>query len=123
MTRLGDEFGKDLEKAGEDFNKFYAFSEFVESIGKDGVPDIEKLPVGLAKMRPLGIRHAIIEFDLVYKGIDYTKFTVNDICALAKKRMEWCRSEKDYTKIPKFFSTFVISPTPCDWSRSASSKL
>ena len=65
MTRLGDEFCKDLEKAGEDFNKFYTFSEFVESIGKDGVPDIEKLPVGLAKMRPLGIRHAIIEFDLV----------------------------------------------------------
>ena len=101
MTRLGDEFCKDLKKAGEDFNKFYAFSEFVESIGKDGVPDVEKLPVGLAKMRSLGIRHVIIEFDLVYKGIDYTKFTVDDICALAKKRMEWCRSEEGLHKDSK----------------------
>ena len=101
MTRLGDEFCKDLKKAGEDFNKFYAFSEFVESIGKDGVPDIEKLPVGLAKMRSLGIRHAILEFDLVYKGIDYTKFTVDDICALAKKRMEWCRSDEGLHKDSK----------------------
>ena len=101
MTRLGDEFCKDLKKAGEDFNKFYAFSEFVESIGKDGVPDIERLPVGLAKMRSLGIRHAILEFDLVYKGIDYTKFTVDDICALAKKRMEWCRSDEGLHKDSK----------------------
>ena len=41
----------------------------------------------------LAIRHAVIEFYLVYKGIDYKMFTVKDICALIKKRMEWCRSE------------------------------
>ncbi|XP_028401598.1 uncharacterized protein LOC114524652 [Dendronephthya gigantea] len=93
MTRLGDKFCIALKEAGEDFSKLYAFSEFVESIDKDRVPNVEKLPIGLVKMRELGIRHAIIEFDLVYKGIDYKKFTVKDICSLMKKRMEWCRSE------------------------------
>jgi Ca2+-binding EF-hand superfamily protein len=93
MTRLGDKFCEALTKAGEDFSNLYAFSEFIESINKDRIPNIKKLPVGLEKMKQLGIRHAIIEFDLVYKGIDYTKFTVKDICALMKKRMDWCRSE------------------------------
>ncbi|XP_028401606.1 uncharacterized protein LOC114524657 [Dendronephthya gigantea] len=92
-TRIADEFCISLKEAGEDFSKFYAFSEFVESIDKDRVPNVEKLPIGLVRMKELGIRHAIIEFDLVYKGIDYTKFTVEDICSLMKMRMEWCRSE------------------------------
>jgi Ca2+-binding EF-hand superfamily protein len=93
MTRLGDKFCEALKEAGEDFSNLYAFSEFIESIDKDRVPDIETNPVGLDKMKQLGIRHAIIEFDLVYKGIDYKKFKVRDICALMKKRMDWCRSK------------------------------
>ena len=93
MTRLGDKFCEALKAAGEDFRKLYAFSEFVESIGKDGVPDVEKIPVGLNKMKQLGIRHAIIEIDLVYQGIDYKKFKVKAICDLLKKRMDWCRSK------------------------------
>jgi Ca2+-binding EF-hand superfamily protein len=93
MTRLGDKFIEALHEAGEDFSNFYAFSEFIESIDKDRVPESEKLPVGLAKMEQLGIRHAIIEFDLVYKGINYEEFKVRKICKLLKERMDWCRSK------------------------------
>ena len=101
MTRLGDVFCKALKEAGEDFSKFYAFSEFVESVDRDGIPDVEKLPIGLEKMKQFGIRHAIIEFDLVYKGIDYKKFKVRNICELMKKRMDWCRSDDGLHKDSK----------------------
>ena len=93
MTRLGDKFIEALHETGEDFSNLYAFSELIESIDKERVPESEKLPIGLAKMKQLGIRHAIIEFDLVYKGIDYKKFKVRQICKLLKERMDWCRSE------------------------------
>ncbi|XP_046858000.1 uncharacterized protein LOC124451428 [Xenia sp. Carnegie-2017] len=106
MTRVGDVFIKELKEAGEDFDKFYAFTELFESIDKNRIPDVDTLPVGLKKMKELSLRHPIIEFDLVYKGIDYTKFKVRNIIQLMKKRMEWCRSEEGLHKDSRVLFNF-----------------
>ena len=91
MTRLGDTFIRQLKEKGEDFTYLYAFSELLESVDKNGVPDIKTLPVGLRKMRDLGIKNAIIELDLGWAGIDYKKFKVEAINQLLSERMAWCR--------------------------------
>ena len=91
MTRLGDTFIRQLQQKGEDFTNLYAFTEFLESLDKDRVPDTKTIPVGLRKMKDLGIKNAIIELDLVWSGIDYSKFKVKDINKLLSERMEWCR--------------------------------
>ena len=91
MTRLGDTFIQQLHEKGEDFSKLWAFSEFLESIGKDKVPDTKTIPIGMRKMKDHGIQNAIIEADLVYRGIDYKKFTVKEMCSLFSSRMMWLR--------------------------------
>ena len=65
----------------------YAFTEFLESIDKDRVPDTKTVPVGLRKMKDLGVKNAIIEMDLVYRGIDYKKFKVEAINDLLLERL------------------------------------
>ena len=92
MTRLGDTFIKQLKEKGEDFTNLYAFTEFLESVGKDRVPDTKTIPVGLRKMKELGVHNVIIEMDLVYRGIDYKKFKVVDINKLLSERLAWIRS-------------------------------
>ena len=92
MTRLGDTFIKQLKEKGEDFTNLYAFTEFLESISKDRVPDTKTIPIGLRKMKELGIKNAIIEMDLVYRGIDYKKFKVAAINKLLSERLAWIRS-------------------------------
>ena len=91
MTRLGDTFIRQLKMKGEDFTNLYAFSEFLESVDKDRVPDTKTVPIGLLKMKQLGIKNAIIEADLVWSGIDYTKFKTKAINELLSERMTWCR--------------------------------
>ncbi len=92
MTRVGDVFIRQLAEKGEDFSKFYAFTEFVESIdSRTKVPDTETIPIGLKKMKELGIRNPIIEADLAYPSIDYTIFNVEKITKLFSQRMEWVR--------------------------------
>ncbi|XP_078375464.1 uncharacterized protein LOC144658855 isoform X2 [Oculina patagonica] len=91
MTRLGDTFIKQLKEKGEDFTNLYAFTEFLESVGKDRVPDSKTIPIGLRKMKDLGIKNVIIEMDLVYKGIDYKKFKVEKINELLSERLAWIR--------------------------------
>ncbi|KAK3729206.1 hypothetical protein QZH41_002773 [Actinostola sp. cb2023] len=75
----------------EDFNKFYAFSEFLESIDKNRVPDSKTIPIGLRKCKELGIKHVNMELDLVYRGIDYTVFTDDIMCQVLSDRMAWVR--------------------------------
>ena len=101
MTRLGDTFIRQLKEKGEDFTNLYAFSEFLESVDKDRVPDTKTVPVGLRKMKELGIKNAIIEADLVWAGIDYKKFKVEAINQLFSERMAWCR--KNLGKDAKIF--------------------
>ena len=91
MTRLGDTFIRQLHEKGEDFTNLWAFSEFLESVGKDKVPDTETIPIGMLKCKELGIKNVIIEADLVWAGIDYKKFKVRDMNKLFSERMKWCR--------------------------------
>ena len=91
MTRLGDTFIRQLHEKGEDFTNLYAFSEFLESVDKDGIPDTKTVPVGLRKMKELGIKNAIIEADLVWSGIDYSKFKTKAMNQLLYERLAWCR--------------------------------
>ena len=91
MTRLGDTFCRQLKEQGEDFSKFFAFTEFIESVDKDRYPDTATVPIGFKKMKEYGIKHAIIEVDLVYAGIDYKKFLPEDINNLLSDRMRWVR--------------------------------
>ncbi len=102
MTRVGDVFIRQLAEKGEDFSKFYAFTEFVESIdSRTKVPDTETIPVGLKKMKELGIRNPIIEADLAYPSIDYKIFNVEKITKLFSQRMEWVR--KNLSRDAKIF--------------------
>jgi len=87
-----DTFIRQLKKKGEDFTNLWAFSEFLESVDpKTKVPDTKTVPVGLRKMKELGIKNAIIELDLVWAGIDYSNFKVAAIKQLLSERMAWCR--------------------------------
>lgn len=108
MTRVGDTFIRQLKEKGEDFTNLYAFSEFLESVDSDGVPDTDTIPVGLRKMKELGIRNAVIEFDSVWSGIDYKKFKVNVIKRLLSERMAWCR--KNLTEDSKIIFNFRDLP-------------
>eukprot|EP00794_Sanderia_malayensis_P011795 gene11795-13015_t len=90
MTRLGDTFIRQLREKGEDMSLMYAFTEFLEKV-VNRVPDTEVIPIGLLKMKELGIKNVIIEMDLVYNGIDYTKFNAKSMCQLFSKRFQWIR--------------------------------
>ena len=51
------------------------------------MPDTKTVPVGLRKMKDLGVKNAIIEMDLVYRGVDYKKFKVEAINDLLLERL------------------------------------
>ncbi|KAJ7381110.1 hypothetical protein OS493_004708 [Desmophyllum pertusum] len=91
MTRLGDTFCRQLKEKGEDFTNIYAFTEFLEKIDKDKVPDVKTIPIGLEKMKELGINNVVMEMDLVYQAIDYKKFKVGAINRLLSERFAWIR--------------------------------
>ena len=89
MTRVDDVFVKQLVDRGEDPDRMYAFSEVTESI-KDGILDIETIPVALRKMKELNLRNPIFEIDLADKNVDWTnKFTVDKLCQLLLRRINW----------------------------------
>ena len=108
MTRLGDTFIQQLHEKGEDFTNLYAFSEFLETVNKDRIPDTNTIPIGLRKCKELGIKNVIIEADLFWAGIDFSKFKVADINQLFSERMEWCR--KNLSKDCKIFINFRDLP-------------
>ena len=99
-TRVDDEFVRQLIKSGEDPKRLYAFAEASEGV-KDGVYDTKSLPVGLEKMKTFGLYNPIIEIDLIDKSVDWTKFTVIDMCHLVSDRMNWCR--QNLTSSAKIF--------------------
>ena len=88
MTRVDDIFVKQLMDQGEDPDTMYSFSEVTESI-KDGVLDIETIPVALSKMKSLNLRNPIFEIDLVDKNVDWNKFTTDKLCQLLLRRINW----------------------------------
>ena len=88
MTRVDDIFVKQLMDRGEDPDTMYSFSEVTESI-KDGVLDIETIPVALSKMKALNLKNPIFEIDLVDKNVDWNKFTIDKLCQLLLRRINW----------------------------------
>ena len=92
MTRVDDQFIRQLSERGEDFSTLYAFTEITESINKDGVLDVESIPVGLEKMKTFGLRNPIIEIDLADKKVDWDgRFKIEDYCQLLSKRINWAK--------------------------------
>ena len=92
MTRVGDTFIRQLAEKREDFSNFYAFTELIHSIDKQSkIPDTDTIPVGLMKMKELGIRNPIIEVDLLNPDIDYEIFNVDRFTKFLSERMEWVR--------------------------------
>merc|ERR1711962_445501 len=90
MNRLGEPFIKELVKRGEDMSMKWAFTEMFDSIDDKGYP-IDELPIGLQKCKEFGIKNVIMEIDLMYYSVDYTKFNVEKICEMLVKRFEWIR--------------------------------
>ena len=90
MTRVDDEFIRQLSERGEDFSTLYAFTEITETINKDGVLDVQSIPVGLEKMKTFGLRNPVIEIDLVDPRVDWNgRSTIDDYCHFLRKRIEW----------------------------------
>ena len=89
--RVDDIFVQQLVDQGEDTSTLYAFAEVTEGV-KDGVPDTTTIPIALQKMRKLKLRNPILEIDLADKAVDWdSKFTVQKMCKLLLRRIEWCR--------------------------------
>jgi len=118
ITRLGDLFLEKLKTKGEDMSTMFAFSELIESIDKNKVPE-DKIPIGLTKSKKLGIKNVVIELDLVYHGIDYKKFNARAMCSLLMKRLEWigehlgensltCINIRDFSDAMKFHPSRVF---------------
>ena len=63
MTRVDDDFAKYLKERGEDFSRFFSFSEVSNGI-KNGVYDTESVPFPLTKNKLYGIPNPFFEVDL-----------------------------------------------------------
>lgn len=93
MTRVDDDFVKYLKEQGEDFSNFYSFSEVTEGV-VNGAYDTKKIPVGLRKNKKHGLINNFFEFDLADNTCEWgTKFTVDDMCQLLKKRIDYVHNE------------------------------
>jgi len=89
MTRVDDDFVKWLKERGEDFSRFFSFSEVSEGI-KDGVYDKETVPFSLQKNKLYGIPNPIFEADLANGDVAWgTKFTAEDMAQLIYKWIKW----------------------------------
>merc|ERR1711937_988146 len=91
QTRLGDVFLQKLLERGEDTKGMVAFSDIVDSIGDDKVPNYKVLPIGLEKSKKYGLKNVVLEIDLSYHGIDYKKFTMQHIKDVMKDRFQWMK--------------------------------
>ena len=91
MTRVDDTFIEQIVAKGEDVNSLFAFTEVIESV-KNGIPDTKSVPVGLSKMKALGLINPIIEIDLAIDAINWDVFTVQDMCKLLLERIKWSQT-------------------------------
>lgn len=89
MTRVDDVFVDQLFERGEDRDGLWAFSEVTEGM-KNKVPDFENVPVGLRKMKELGLYNVIFEIDLGDATYDFSKFSTEEYCNLVSKWVTWC---------------------------------
>ena len=63
------------------------------SASTNKIPDTEAVPLGLQKMKEGGLRNMIFEVDLSDSFYDFSKFTMDDMCALVKKWIVWTYDE------------------------------
>jgi len=89
MTRVDDVFIQQLVDRGEDRQGLWAFSEITEG-SKAKIPDTESVPVGILKLKKVGLYNVIFELDLSDGVYDFEKFSMDDMCALLKKWIVWC---------------------------------
>jgi len=102
MTRVDDIFIQQLKEQGEDPDGLWAFSEITDGI-KGKVPDTEKVPVGIRKLKSAGLYSVIFEVDLGDGVYDFKKFSVKQLCQLLEKWIDWCL-ENLGPKTKTFFS-------------------
>ena len=89
LARVDDAFSQWLVDEKEDFSKFFSFSEVSEGL-RDGAYDTETVPISLRKNKKYGLYNTVFEFDLANPDCAWeTKFTVNDMCKLINKWMDW----------------------------------
>ena len=91
MTRVDDTFIEEIVAKEEDVSNLFAFTEVIESV-KNGIPDTKSVPVGLSKMKALGLINPIIEIDLAIDAINWDVFTVQDMCKLLLERIKWSQT-------------------------------
>ena len=90
MKRVDDEFVKYLKATGEDFSRFYSFSEVSDKGVVDGVYESETIPISLTKNKRFGLHNIFFEADLADDACKWgTKYSVDDFCQLMKKRIDW----------------------------------
>ena len=87
MGRVDDQFCQWLKDEGEDFDKLFSFSEVCGGKIVDGAYDTEAVPIALLKNRKYGLYNTFFEVDLADEW--GTKFTVQDMCKLIEKWMNW----------------------------------
>ena len=107
MTRVDDVFIKQLVERGEDLEGLWAFSEITEG-SKNKVPDMDSVPIGLRKMKEVGLYNVIFELDLGDSTYDFEKFTVDKCCLLLQKWIDWVYN--NLNKNAKIFISFRDLP-------------
>ena len=90
MKRVDDQFVEYLRATGEDFSNFYSFSEVSQDGVVNGTYETDKIPVGLKKNKKYGLINNFFEADFADESCEWgTKFTVDDMCKLLRKRINW----------------------------------
>ena len=90
MKRVDDQFVEYLRATGEDFSNFYSFSEVSQDGVVNGTYETDKIPVGLKKNKKYGLINNLFEVDCADESCEWgTKFTVDDMCKLLHKRINW----------------------------------
>ena len=56
----------------------------------NGIPDTSRLPIGLEKLKRVGMRNVILEIDLGDGKYDFKKFSIDKMCNLLLKLVAWC---------------------------------
>merc|ERR1712048_308197 len=90
QNRLGEPFIRELVKIGEDMSNKWAFTELFDKTDADKVP-INEIPIGLKKCKEFGLKNVIIEMDLMYFAVDYSKFPVEAQLAMLSSRLKWIK--------------------------------
>ena len=90
MARVDDEFCQWLKDQKENFDKLFSFSEVCGGKIIDGAYDTETVPIALEKNRKYGLYNTFFEVDMADENVQWgTKFTVQDMCNLIEKWMNW----------------------------------